>query len=226
MLKKIISAGDVRKSRFHTESDVFIGMGSVAGQIPAVVFQKAAAILTGRRPSKPWWPLPAIRAVEARLHDGINAIEFGTGSSTIWLAKRVANVVAREHDEEWSKITKNRITEQGLTNVDLQYRGDHSYFALNDDDLFDFAVVDGAYRWKCLETLKEHMKPGGFIYFDNSDSDKDAKHYSEFDISGKHHAQRVVRDLISEGTVRSSIEFHGMIHGELFAGSGMIIEFN
>jgi precorrin-6B methylase 2 len=224
MLKKIISAGDDRRSRFHTEDNIFIGWSSVFSETPIVAAQKIRSRLSGRRPVAPWWPLPAIREVEKRLNTSMRAIEFGSGSSSIWIAKRVGSLICREHHEEWANETRQRLKSEGLDNCEVQHRSDQSYYCLEPDDRFDFAVIDGEYRWKCLETLSGRMNQGGMIYFDNSDSDKDAKHYSQFGLTGTHQAQAVVQDLEKSG--KAHVEnLHGMIHGEIFAGSGMLITF-
>lgn len=224
MLKKIISAGDDRRSRFHTEDNIFIGWPSVCCETPIVAAQKIRAGITGRRPVAPWWPLPAIREVEKRLNPSMRAIEFGSGSSSIWIAKRVGSLICREHNEEWAIITRKRLGSERVENCEVQHRSDHSYFFLEPGYNFDFAVVDGEFRWKCLHALSGRMNPGGMIYFDNSDSDKDAKHYDQFGLTGTHQAQRLVQNLEKSGKVLVE-NLHGMIHGELFAGSGMLITF-
>lgn len=48
----------------------------------------------------PWWTYDAIDAVEAWIdgHDGpIRAFEWGSGASTLWLAKRVGSITTVEH---------------------------------------------------------------------------------------------------------------------------------
>ncbi len=225
IFQKLISGGDGRRSRFHTADDMFIGLGDVVTQTPLVLGQKLRNRLAGRRPETPWWPLPAIEAVEKKLSRDMTAIEFGSGSSTLWIARRVRSLIAREHDAHWAEITRKRLEAGGLSNCEIQHRTGGNYYALDRDQRFDFAVVDGQFRWKCLETLSERMEPGGLIYFDNSDSDKDAHHYSAYGLEGSHHAQAVVRDLEHSHTVRVEI-VHGMINGELFAGSAMLISFD
>lgn len=224
MLKKLISGGDNRTSRFHTEDDVFIGLGAsvVGGAIVAT--QKLRNTIAGRRPASPWWPLPAISAVERFLRPQMAAIEFGSGSSTLWIGSRVKSVIAREDNEKWANITQKRVAEAGLSNCDVQFRQGADYYHIDPDARFDFAVVDGSYRWKCLQALSDKMAPGGLIYFDNSDSDKDARHYPEHGLPNTHYAQKEVKTLSQRSDVRIE-ELHGMINGELFAGSGTLIHF-
>ena len=154
----------------------------------------------------------------------MRAIEFGSGSSSLWLAERVNLLLTREHDVQWAEVTRNRLAARGLRNCDVQFRRGQSYYEIEEDEQFDLAVVDGAYRWKCLQALRHRMNPGGIIYLDNSDSDKDEEHYAEYGIDHPRQAQTIVRDIInSQGA--GIQELHGMIQGELFAGSGTIITF-
>src|SRR4051794_22381364 len=54
----------------------------------------------------PWWTLAAIDAVEswiaARKGD-VRAFEYGSGASTVWLARRCREVVTVEHDAGFAK---------------------------------------------------------------------------------------------------------------------------
>ncbi len=224
-LRKLISGGDSRLTRFHTEKNVFVGWKNLFSQVPIVCGQKIRNRLVGSRPIVPWWPLPAVEEVNKILHPGMVAVEFGSGSSTIWIARRVKSVVAREHDAKWAAITKKRIAAEGLLNCEVQHRQGDAYYGFAAGERFDFAVVDGEFRWKCIEELAGRMNPGGFIYFDNSDSDKDSKHYREFGLSTDDNlALEVVESLKQCGKITVE-ELHGMINGEAYAGSGMLIKF-
>jgi precorrin-6B methylase 2 len=204
---------------------VFVGWGSAFSQVPKVAGQKVRNAILGSRPVVPWWPLNAIDAVERVVRKDMKAIEFGSGSSTIWLAQRVKSIVACEHNKTWVDVTNKRIANLGISNAEVRHKEGHDYFQIDDNERFDFAVVDGEYRWKCLEALSDKMIPGGYIYFDNSDSDKDEKHYQEFNLKGKRLAQAIALELCSSNDHISAEHFHGMINGELFAGSGMLISF-
>lgn len=225
ILKKIVAGGDNRTSRFHTEDNVFVGWDRALSQTPIVIAQKIRNGLAGKRPVVPWWPRKAIELVEAKLRPDMAAVEFGSGSSTMWIGKRVKSVIAREHHAGWADVTRKRIAEAGLTNCEVQHREGEAYYAFEPGQRFDFAVVDGEFRWKCIEALAPRMNAGGFIYFDNSDSDKDEGHYAAYGMTGSHHTQRVIAELEAAGKVRVE-HVHDMIDGELFAGSGMLIYFD
>lgn len=53
----------------------------------------------------PWWTYQSIDVVDGFLRghaDGARVFEYGSGASTLWLARRCASVDAVEHDAEWA----------------------------------------------------------------------------------------------------------------------------
>jgi len=62
---------------------------------------------------------------------------------------------------------------RGLANVRLEMRGPETYAALTGypDAHFDFALVDGTDRAGCVASVLPKLRPGGWIYLDNSDKD-------------------------------------------------------
>jgi predicted O-methyltransferase YrrM len=168
--------------------------------------------------------MEAIILVDSFLTPKMNALEFGSGGSSLWIGERVSRLTVREHDLEWSDATRKRLADSGQQNCEVEWKEGEQYYTLEGTERFDFAVVDGEYRWKCLEALSERMSPGGLIYFDNSDSDKDSKHYAEFGLRGTRYAQKVVANFERSGRARVK-NVHGMINGELYAGSGSLIYF-
>ena len=181
IVTKIIAGGPGRRTRFHTEPNELIPMSGFAA-LPTVMAQWLRTRLTGTRPEAPWWPLAVIPVIERHLSKDSNVIEFGSGSSTIWLAKRARCVVSFEDDENWHRKTLHRLKQAGLQNSEVLFRVDEGYYRLegvDPDQQFDLAVVDGSWRWLCLEHVLPRMKPGGIVYLDNADADKDLRSYPE-----------------------------------------------
>ena len=144
----------------------------------------------------PWWTYRSIDRVDAFLEsrDRATVFEFGSGASTIWLAKRAHSVISIEHDPDWYPIVAERIS--GLGNIDLrliaidkapaqdpvylsQKEGQvgHSFQAYAEsidaaDGLFDLIVIDGRVRSACLRHARPHLAEGGLIVFDNSRRDR------------------------------------------------------
>ncbi|MEO0394143.1 MAG: class I SAM-dependent methyltransferase [Pseudomonadota bacterium] len=145
----------------------------------------------------PWWTYTAIDHVEAFLARQSNprVFEYGSGASTVWLAKRSAEVISVEHDDQWYQTLSPRLmamphvayhlvppTADG-DETDLDEAGDyrskkHDHAGLcfreyaasldKDDGLFDLIVIDGRARHACLRHAIPKLAPGGLIVFDNS----------------------------------------------------------
>jgi predicted O-methyltransferase YrrM len=144
----------------------------------------------------PWWTLEASDLVDTFLkgRPGARAFEWGSGASTLWLARRGAAVTSVEHDPEWASITRSLLG-PGL-DVDLRLIPDADVDALQPADppsahpeplrrelqayvdvidgvggTFDVIVVDGRIdahtREACLERGVARLAPGGIIVFDN-----------------------------------------------------------
>lgn len=138
----------------------------------------------------PWWTLPAIDAVErwiaARKGD-VRAFEYGSGASTVWLARRCRDVVTVEHDAGFAKYVAPLLARDNIRlklveaepNVSAPAAGsgrrgyEHADFsayvdAIAGGGLYDLIVIDGRARVACLARAREFLAPGGIIVFDNS----------------------------------------------------------
>jgi hypothetical protein len=139
----------------------------------------------------PWWTYSAIAAIDQHIKklDYKPAVfEYGSGASTIWLARRCDRVISVEHDKIWYQRLKNKIA--GISQVklilqepekdqtDKKYRSKKmprasfkSYVKAieQSDQLYDLIIIDGRSREACLETCLSFLKPNGIIVFDNSD---------------------------------------------------------
>ncbi|HEY2044130.1 MAG TPA: class I SAM-dependent methyltransferase [Jatrophihabitans sp.] len=139
----------------------------------------------------PWWTYRAIDAVQAWLEQRngpVRAFEYGSGASTTFLARRVAEIHSIEHHPAFAKVMLEALSEH--SNVDLQlveampseypavpsrkegYKGvDFAGYVASIDKVggeFDLIVIDGRAREACLMAALRHLKPDGMIVFDNS----------------------------------------------------------
>lgn len=140
----------------------------------------------------PWWTYDAILQVEDFLSDrsGARVFEYGSGASTVWLAKRAGSVISVDHDAEWIDFSRPRLAELGNASVELvapdsvadadpQYHsGKPGYggasFRTYVESIdrwpgeFDLIVIDGRARAACLGKAVERLAEDGMIVFDNS----------------------------------------------------------
>lgn len=136
----------------------------------------------------PWWTYAATSKIQAHLQSLTKPLvfEYGSGASTIWLAKRAQQVISVEHDKSWyQKLQKESAA---FSNIELtlqepEYCHDDDYRSqkmplvtfkayvnsiLHTQEKFDLIVIDGRSRAACLQTCIPFLKPNGIIVFDNS----------------------------------------------------------
>ena len=85
-------------------------------------------------------------------------LEFGSGRSTIWLARRVRFLTSVEHDAGWHALVRKQLDGSCLSNVDYLFRPmdvgeaqgtESAYVAVTramPADSLDFVLVDGVCR--------------------------------------------------------------------------------
>ena len=122
----------------------------------------------------PWWNVAATREVEQFLAARPNAriFEYGSGASTVWLARRANEVTTVEHDRDW--LAKFERQTKDYPHVSLLHRaidnGPEGYVGAIDefDGEFDLIVVDGRHRSACLKQAAPRLKRDGIVLFDDS----------------------------------------------------------
>ncbi len=115
----------------------------------------------------------AIQFLENFFQQKSNAkvLEFGSGSSTIWLSKLTKNLTSIEHDGRWFQQVKNYIQKQKNCHpVDIQLlpRPYDKICAKFPEASFDLIIVDGRDRMKCFEASIKLLKPGGILMLDDA----------------------------------------------------------
>lgn len=138
----------------------------------------------------PWWTLDATERVATFLEGRPEAqvFEWGSGASTLWLAKRAAGVVSIEHDPEWAQSMRRRVpgnvelrtvaprsdlaAEPVLSHKagfeDLDFR-EYVHSITTTSQIYDLIVIDGRAREACLPLAIDRLHPDGLIVFDNVD---------------------------------------------------------
>jgi SAM-dependent methyltransferase len=140
----------------------------------------------------PWLAYRAVAWLERTLREDMKVFEYGSGGSTIFLARRVSQVVSVEPDRAWRDLTERALTELRLRNVTYLLRepapaspgafsstdpayqglGFEAYVKSIDaypDATFDLVAVDGRARPACVIRSISKVKPDGYILLDDSD---------------------------------------------------------
>ncbi|HPS74615.1 MAG TPA: hypothetical protein PLD52_10020 [Bacteroidales bacterium] len=70
----------------------------------------------------PWWTYPFIDFLIPRLSGEFCVLEFGSGSSTIWLSRFVKQVISVEDHEEWAKKIEKKTQ---LSKINFQHNNQY-----------------------------------------------------------------------------------------------------
>jgi predicted O-methyltransferase YrrM len=139
----------------------------------------------------PWWTYRAVAETERWLRRRpvpARVFEYGSGASTIWLARRAGQVMSVEHDAGFARHMETVLREHPNASVRVvePSRQPHpvvasgksghggldftSYVRAIDDVAgdFDLIVIDGRARAACLEVAVDRLAHDGLIVFDNS----------------------------------------------------------
>lgn len=104
-----------------------------------------------------------------------HVFEWGAGGSTIWFAKRVADVTSVEHQRAWYDKVVGRLKADGIENVVLRFIPQQPYEpyvgAISDypPGYFSLVLVDGRERVRCMRSAMTKIEPGGLLVLDNSE---------------------------------------------------------
>ena len=127
-------------------------------------------------PGAPWLTSRSIQVLAAHLHKPMVGLEWGSGQSTIWLARRLGKLVSIEHHASWHTRISEALKRKGIDNVDYRLLSSDSHdnpyvLVIHQfpNEYFDVILVDGQCRDQCLEAAVSKIKPGGLIVLDNAD---------------------------------------------------------
>ena len=140
----------------------------------------------------PWWTFEAIDRTNAFLERRPSArvFEYGSGASTIWLARRAGAITSVEHDPSWYDLVRGKTaaydnvrllhvpadsdahTDTSCVSEKAGWKG-RSFKAYVDAinreaGKFDLIVIDGRARAACLRRSLPRLREDGMILFDNS----------------------------------------------------------
>lgn len=216
LFKKILRASDLRKSRLHDEKGNLVDFVGLC-YLPKVIVSGFLRVIFKRRPKVPWISYRAISEIEKLMRPDWKVVEFGSGSSTAWLAKRCGFLYSIENNEGWYRMISQELAKGKISNVRYELRSDSDYSDLSnvDDYSLDFALVDGWNRADCMRQVIKKIKKGGVIYLDNSD--KYAKD-SDGDIRV---AENLLIQAVNEraGTLKYFVDF---APSQFFVNEGLL----
>ena len=129
-----------------------------------------------KNPFLPWLTYDSIRILNDLISKNDEGVEFGSGSSTIWLAKRMHSLTSVEHDKKWYKLVSNQLkgcSEEIKINYLLKEKK-HEYIEIPkmfEENSVDFCLIDGWQRDICTNLMIPKIKKGGLLVIDNANWD-------------------------------------------------------
>ena len=126
---------------------------------------------------KPWLTKKANEYLGKNINKKMIGLEFGSGRSTLFFAKKLKKLVSVENNQDWYVKVQSLLQEQKIKNVD--YRIAHvdndkpdisNYHKIIDefkDGNFDFILIDGAIRDLCSLKAIYKLNSSGLLVIDN-----------------------------------------------------------
>ena len=124
----------------------------------------------------PWYTYPAIEFLDNLDFSQKTVLEYGSGNSSAFWAKRSKSVLSIEHDRVWF----DRISTRLAPNQSIYLReseGDYLEAVNRSPYRYDVIVIDGKYRSKCARLVQAHLAADGLVVLDNSDWWKETARY-------------------------------------------------
>jgi predicted O-methyltransferase YrrM len=122
----------------------------------------------------PWLTQEANSILLGTLHTWMKGFEWGSGKSTLFFSKRVSFLVSIEHDYYWYRLVRSWSDREHINNCDLRFINSPQRYVeiINEfpDEYFDFILIDGVLRLRCLLSALSKLKRGGFLIFDNTET--------------------------------------------------------
>lgn len=116
----------------------------------------------------PWYTYPAIEYLQSLDLRSARVLEYGSGASSLWWAGLTDSVLAVEHDVAWfNEVQKNQLPNLTLTLAETE----DSYVTAGTDsgEPFQVVIIDGVYRHRCAQQLKDVISSEYLVVLDNSD---------------------------------------------------------
>lgn len=151
--------------------------------------KKGGGIWRLKEEAAPFITEGSIKFIEKRIKKTDNVLEFGSGGSTVYFAKKANKVISFEsggyivrkrklpRSLEWYTNIVKKLKELKLNNVELYllqaYPNSEILYnhVLNSlpDNYFNWVFIDGANRKLCVDKTRSKLVRGGYMVIDNYD---------------------------------------------------------
>ena len=161
-----------RKSRLHDEKGNFVPFSEIV-RLPIIIFQTLLKKLFHYYPSAPCIVYGARKALNSIIDTNMRLVEFGSGQSTLWYAKRCQEIISHETTDKWFQKIKKNMLDANCTNAELIMWDGKSISKKIKSPPPNLIIIDGIRRDICVEYAIEVATNSTWVYLDNSDKDMD-----------------------------------------------------
>ena len=121
----------------------------------------------------PWMPKEH-RKDYLEFFDGVlsldsEVLEFASGGSSFYIAKRVKHLTTFERDKMWYKVMKEEIAKRNISNITIHFDPDYPENFHCTKPHFDVAIIDSwkkGFIEKCVKTAMDCLRVDGYLFFD------------------------------------------------------------
>lgn len=123
----------------------------------------------------PWLTPESIHMLELFCKPQHNVLEFGSGGSTLFFARRANLVTSIEPDLDWNRRVTMELVARGIKNVDMCHLPDVEScrkVLTSREAKYDIILVDcdGINRWGAAKLALDFVNKSGVIVVDNYDA--------------------------------------------------------
>ncbi len=122
---------------------------------------------------RPWLCDAAVEQLEKLVFPGARILEWGSGGSSVFFAKRGADVICIEHDRSWVRLVRSQLVrsklDERVTIKRIDLTADYVDIVDRLAGSFDLIVVDGRRRVECVSKARDRVVAGGWLVLDDSD---------------------------------------------------------
>uniref|UniRef100_A0A832LJD7 FkbM family methyltransferase n=1 Tax=Ignavibacterium album TaxID=591197 RepID=A0A832LJD7_9BACT len=122
----------------------------------------------------PWFTYPAIDFLKERLNKNMTVFEYGSGSSTLFFAKRVKEIISVETDKQWYEKIKLKMPANVKIILYEKDKSDINYAKVIDsfNKKYDIIIIDAIERNEVLMNAANYLNEGGVIILDDSEREE------------------------------------------------------
>jgi hypothetical protein len=117
----------------------------------------------------PWLSYPAIDFIEQYIPANASIFEYGSGYSTLYFSKKFAHITSVDNDLQWHNKILSLTT--GSTNCKIIFSADEQTYVDSIEGeatmKYDFILIDGRWRNKCVYKAVNYIKSKGVIMLDD-----------------------------------------------------------